>query len=166
MLFASRPVWGMMMGVICALTWYSSALGQADLVDFSDDSLRLRYETLVQEIRCPKCQNQNLSDSNSAISVDLRRQVQRLLEEGKTDDEIKSYLVDRYSTFILYEPVFGGSTMFLWLAPIIFVLGALSTAIIMKRKYGSMSNDNENQDHILTKEERTRLAKLTLKEDK
>ena len=165
MLISGRPVWGMIVGALFALTWFGSALGQADLVSFSDDSLRTRYETLVQELRCPKCQNQNLADSNSAISVDLRRQIQRLLEEGKTDAEIKNYLVDRYSTFILYEPVFRGPTMFLWLAPIILVLGALGTAIIMRRKYSSMNGYNESHNHVLTREERSRLSKITLEED-
>jgi cytochrome c-type biogenesis protein CcmH len=93
-----------------------------DVVDFSDESLRPRYQQLIVELRCPKCQNQNLADSNSPISVDLRRQVQRLLEEGKSNTEIKTYLSDRYSDFILYRPQVKQNTWALWIAPIILLL--------------------------------------------
>jgi cytochrome c-type biogenesis protein CcmH len=93
-----------------------------DVVDFSDESLRPRYQQLIVELRCPKCQNQNLADSNSPISVDLRNQVQRLLEEGKSNDEIKTYLSDRYSDFILYRPQVKQNTWALWIAPILLLL--------------------------------------------
>ena len=70
---------------LITLIFCELALGQSPLIDFSKDSLRYRYEELIEELRCPKCQNQNLADSNSPISGDLRRQIHRLLEEGKSD---------------------------------------------------------------------------------
>ena len=79
-------------------------LANAEVVAFSDESLRPRYQQLIEELRCPKCQNQNLADSNSPISNDLRAQVQRLLEEDLSYQQIKDYLVARYSEFILYRP--------------------------------------------------------------
>lgn len=100
-------------------------LANAEVVAFSDESLRSRYQQLIEELRCPKCQNQNLADSNSPISNDLRAQVQRLLEEGMSDQQIKDYLVARYSEFILYRPEVNQSTWLLWGSPIVFVLMGL-----------------------------------------
>lgn len=100
-------------------------LANAEVVVFSDESLRPRYQQLIEELRCPKCQNQNLADSNSPISNDLRAQVQRLLEEGMSDQQIKDYLVARYSEFILYRPEVNQSTWLLWGSPIVFVLMGL-----------------------------------------
>jgi len=97
-------------------------LANAEVVEFSDESLRPRYQQLLEELRCPKCQNQNLADSNSPISNDLRVQVQRLLEEELSDQQVKDYLVARYSEFILYRPEVNQSTWLLWGSPIIFVL--------------------------------------------
>jgi len=106
-----------------------------DVVDFSDESLRPRYQQLIQELRCPKCQNQNLADSNSPISIDLRRQVQLLLEEGKSNAEIKTYLSDRYSDFILYRPQVKQNTWALWLAPIVLLfIGLLILVRIFQRQ--------------------------------
>ena len=82
----------------------SQLLASSEIVEFSDESLRGRYQQLIQELRCPKCQNQNLADSNAPISQDLRAQVQGLLEEGMSDRQIKDYLKARYSDFILYRP--------------------------------------------------------------
>jgi cytochrome c-type biogenesis protein CcmH len=108
---------------LCLLLMISCELvAGVDVVNFSDETLRPRYQQLIQELRCPKCQNQNLADSNSPISVDLRRQIQRLLEEGKDNDEIKSYLSSRYSDFILYRPQVKENTWFLWAAPIVLLL--------------------------------------------
>lgn len=93
-----------------------------DLVVFSDPSYAARYQTMILELRCPKCQNQNLADSNSPISQDLRAEVQRLLELGMTNGEIQQHLTERYSEFILYRPQVNKSTYLLWIAPIVILL--------------------------------------------
>ena len=100
----------------------SVAVAVEGVVNFSDESLRPRYQQLLEELRCPKCQNQNLADSNSAISQDLRAEVQRLLEQDLSDAEIKEYLKNRYSEFILYRPEVNRANWFLWAAPVILVL--------------------------------------------
>ncbi len=97
-------------------------MANAEVVPFSDESLRPRYQQLIEELRCPKCQNQNLADSNSPISQDLREQVRQLLEEGLTDAEIKDYLKSRYSEFILYRPELNQNTWLLWGAPVLFLM--------------------------------------------
>lgn len=123
------------LGFLLLLLISCDLIAGVDVVDFSDESLRPRYQQLIQELRCPKCQNQNLADSNSPISIDLRRQVQLLLEEGKSNAEIKTYLSDRYSDFILYRPQVKQNTWALWLAPIVLLLiGLLILVRILKRQ--------------------------------
>jgi len=123
------------LGFLLLLLISCDLIAGVDVVDFSDETLRPRYQQLVQELRCPKCQNQNLADSNSPISIDLRRQVQLLLEEGKSNAEIKTYLSDRYSDFILYRPQVKQNTWALWLAPIVLLLiGLLILVRILKRQ--------------------------------
>jgi cytochrome c-type biogenesis protein CcmH len=121
---------------LCLLLFIGCDLiASVDMVEFSDESLRPRYQQLVQELRCPKCQNQNLADSNSPISVDLRKQVQRLLEEGNSNEQIKDYLTSRYSDFILYRPQVKQNTWALWIAPIVLLfLGLLILYRIFQRQ--------------------------------
>ena len=103
-----------------ALSGFVSAT--SELVEFSDPSYRARYQQLITELRCPKCQNQNLADSNSPISLDLRNEVQRLLENGLSNQEIETYLTNRYSAFILYRPEVNKNTYLLWVSPLIILL--------------------------------------------
>ena len=103
-----------------ALSGFVSAT--SELVEFSDPSYRARYQQLITELRCPKCQNQNLADSNSPISRDLRNEVQRLLEDGLSNQEIEIYLTNRYSAFILYRPEVNKNTYLLWVSPLIILL--------------------------------------------
>ena len=120
----------------------SAAMAVEDVVKFSDESLRPRYQQLLEELRCPKCQNQNLADSNSAISQDLRAEVQRLLEQDLTDAEIKEYLKNRYSEVILYRPEVNRATWFLWAAPVVLVLmGGLIVLRLSRRKKPSGSEE-------------------------
>ncbi|GAB3481057.1 cytochrome c-type biogenesis protein [Marinomonas epiphytica] len=84
-----------------------------------------RYFSLIEELRCPKCQNQNLADSESQIAADLREQVFLLLKEGKTDQEIMDYMVARYGEFVLYRPVYKPGTWLLWYGPFSLLIGGL-----------------------------------------
>ena len=125
----------------------NTAMAVEDVVSFSDESLRPRYQQLLEELRCPKCQNQNLADSNSAISQDLRAEVQRLLEQELTDAEIKEYLKNRYSEFILYRPEVNRATWFLWAAPVLLVL--LGGLIVLRLSRRKTSSDPEPADKNL-----------------
>ncbi len=90
-----------------------------DVQEFSSDELRLRYQNLVDDLRCPMCQNQNLAGSDSPIAADLRREIARMLEQGWSDREIREFLVERYGTFILYRPPVAGATLWVWVLPLI-----------------------------------------------
>lgn len=144
-------------------------LANAEVVEFSDESLRPRYQQLVEELRCPKCQNQNLADSNSPISKDLRVQVQQLLEEGLTDQQIKDYLKARYSEFILYRPEVNQATWLLWAAPVLFLIMGLLIIyrLYFRFKADSSSGSGYSSDSstieaasALNKDEQTRLDQL------
>lgn len=137
----------------------SAAMAVEDVVSFSDESLRPRYQQLLEELRCPKCQNQNLADSNSSISQDLRAEVQRLLEQDLTDAEIKDYLKNRYSEFILYRPEVNSSTWFLWAAPVVLVLlGGLIVLRLSRRK--KTSGMEETPISVRSTDQQQRLDKL------
>ena len=112
----------------------SLVVASTEVVEFSDESLRPRFQQLVEELRCPKCQNQNLADSNSPISQDLRREIQRMLEQQMTDQQIKDYLKSRYSEFILYRPEVNKSTWLLWGSPAVILLLGLLIAMRHNRQ--------------------------------
>ena len=115
-----------MMNRILALLAVSLVAFSASAIDseqaFDDPEMQARYEHLISEVRCVTCQNQTIKDSNAFIAADLRREIRRLMGEGKTDAEITDFLVTRYGDFVLYRPRFSGKTMVLWVAPFLLVL--------------------------------------------
>jgi len=110
---------------------------------FDDPELQARYEKIIAEVRCLKCQNQTIKDSNAFLASDLRREIRRLLEEGKTDDEIYDFLVARYGDFALYRPRASGRTLILWIAPMLFLLfGAFALTRIVRRRMAMPIDDD------------------------
>ncbi len=101
--------------------------------EFSDPLLEQRYQELSTELRCPKCQNQNIADSNAPISQDLRKLLHQQLEAGASDEEILDYMVARYGEFVRYRPRFSGATVMLWLAPALLVLAGITIALVTLR---------------------------------
>lgn len=89
---------------------------------FDDPVLQARYEKIISEVRCVTCQNQTIRDSNAFIASDLRREIRRLISEGKSDAEVADFLVTRYGDFVLYRPRLAGKTLFLWIAPFFLIL--------------------------------------------
>ena len=89
--------------------------------EFSDPELEARFQKLNDEFRCLVCQNQTLADSNAGLAADLRDQVKRLLEEGKSDPEISAYMVARYGDFVLYKPPVKSTTWLLWIGPFLLL---------------------------------------------
>jgi len=116
------------------LTWLLSSwlafAGCALAVDaqegFDDPVLNERYRALIREIRCPKCQNESIAESDAPVAADLRREVRRLIAEGASDDEIKTFLASRYGEFVLYRPRLTPTTLAIWAAPFVLLgLGGL-----------------------------------------
>jgi cytochrome c-type biogenesis protein CcmH len=119
-----------------------------EIYDFSSQELLERYEQLTQELRCPKCQNQNLADSDSEISSDLRREIYLMLEEGQSDQQIKDFLVARYGTFVLYNPPVSGTTLWVWLVPVFFALGGalLVWRILLQASKRPINSDGDDEE--------------------
>jgi cytochrome c-type biogenesis protein CcmH len=90
-----------------------------------DPDLDARVMHLSAQLRCLVCQNQSIAESEADLAQDLRREVRELLAAGKTDAQVREYLVDRYGDFVLYDPPFKPSTLLLWLGPLLLALGAL-----------------------------------------
>ncbi|NNF40654.1 MAG: cytochrome c-type biogenesis protein CcmH, partial [Woeseiaceae bacterium] len=100
-----------------------------------DPELQARYEKLISEVRCLKCQNQSIKDSNVFLASDLRREIRRMIAEGKTDPEILDFLVTRYGDFALYRPRTTGKTLVLWIAPFLLVLlGGYAMFRVLRRR--------------------------------
>ena len=95
-----------------------------DAYPFPDEQLQQRYDGLIAELRCPQCLNTNLAGSDAMIAQDLRREVHRMLLDGHTDDEILSFMYERYGDFILYRPRWGAGTLVLWLSPLLLLMFA------------------------------------------
>ena len=99
------------------------AASTVEVHEFNDPDVEARYYGLIDELRCPKCQNTNLAGSDAPIARDLRETVYRLLvEEQQTDAQIREFLVARYGDFVLYDPPFNAGTAALWLLPLLALL--------------------------------------------
>ena len=104
-------------------------------VDYRSAAEEQRFKALTAELRCVMCQNQSIADSNAPIAHDLRREVLALMREGRSDDEIKQYLVERYTDFVLYEPPMRGGNWLLWIGPFLILLaGGIAVYRIIRRK--------------------------------
>ena len=93
-----------------------------DAYPFPDEQLQQRYDGLIAELRCPQCLNTNLAGSDAMIAQDLRREVHEMLLEGYDDDEILTFMYERYGDFILYRPRLGFGTLILWLGPLLLLV--------------------------------------------
>jgi cytochrome c-type biogenesis protein CcmH len=103
--------------------------------EFANAQMEEDYKTLVAELRCLVCQNQNLADSNAELAVDMRAKVYSMLNEGKSKTEIADFMVARYGDFVLYRPPVKTSTFMLWFGPFIFLLiGALIAVSYVRRQ--------------------------------
>jgi cytochrome c-type biogenesis protein CcmH len=138
----TRPYLAALWFVFLALMLHMPARAVIETYEFDSDLQRQRYRDFIEELRCPKCQNQNLAGSNSPISADLRRELHRLLLEGKSDQEIVDYMVSRYGEFVLYRPPMNKHTAVLWLLPVaLLALGALVVFMLLRRRSPVMAVD-------------------------
>ena len=111
-----------------------AGLAAAAPLRFADATEEARFRALVSELRCVMCQNQSLADSDAQIARDLRAQVLRLMRDGRSDAEIKDYLVERYSDFVLYRPPMKPSTWLLWFGPALVLVGGAATVFAIVRR--------------------------------
>ena len=139
------------------------ALAAIDTYEFETEEQRARFYELSGELRCPKCQNQNIADSNSPIANDLRREIHRMLGEGQSNDQIVDFMVMRYGDFVRYRPALTAQTAVLWFAPALFLLAGLGTLIFMLRKRGRAQKASSGRH--LDADEQQRLRTLLEKKN-
>lgn len=146
---------------LCVLCLSLAARASVEVEQLSSPQLEARYQVLIEEMRCPKCVNQNLAGSDSLVAGDLRREIRRLLEEGFTDAEISDYMVARYGDFVLYRPPLQRNTVALWVAPGLFAaIGLLALIVIVVRSRSGTGALQDDSSTELTEEERQRLQRL------
>ncbi|AIF47677.1 cytochrome c-type biogenesis protein [Dyella japonica] len=125
--------------MVFALLFLIAGIAFAQAIDplpFKDHAQEVRFQNLTRELRCLVCQNENLADSNADLARDLRHEVFNLMQQGKSDDEIKQYLVDRYSDFVLYDPPMKTSTLLLWFGPLVILLAGAAVVVVTVRRRG------------------------------
>lgn len=115
----------------------ANAMATQDVHHFDSPKDKALYLELTEQLRCPKCQNQNIADSNANIAKDLRAKVYKLINEGNNKTEIVDFMVERYGYFVYYKPPFNAATMILWLLPIAFVL--MTMLLIWRKSKSSLS---------------------------
>lgn len=142
---------------LALLAWGMPVRAAIDLYTFDSAQQEQTFRELTRELRCPKCQNQDIADSNASLARDLRDKSYQMVRAGKSKQEVIDYMVARYGNFILYDPPLMFSTLILWLAPIGVMVGGIAVALRRTRRPAT--------DGRLTEAEQQRLARL-LDEDK
>jgi cytochrome c-type biogenesis protein CcmH len=113
--------------------------GLAQAIDtgraFEDPVQQQRYERLIRDLRCLVCQNQSIADSNAMLAGDLRREVRDMMIAGRTDEQIRDFMTERYGDFVLYRPPVRPRTWLLWAAPVLLLFGGVATAgfVVLRR---------------------------------
>ena len=110
---------------------------------FPDPALQARYETLTHELRCLVCQDETVADSNAELAADFRRQIHDMVAAGKSDAEIKSYMVHRYGDFVLYKPPVQSNTALLWVGPFVLLLIALTVVFLVVRRRAGQPEEGD-----------------------
>lgn len=121
--------------VISIIIFPISTFATIDGLEFSNPALEDRFKQLNHELRCPKCQNQTIADSNAPIAKDLRHQIYQMLEAGNSNAEIVNFLVERYGEFVRYQPMLEKATWLLWFGPVIFLIIGLLMIGVLKRRH-------------------------------
>jgi cytochrome c-type biogenesis protein CcmH len=107
---------------------------QSNEIANPDPKVEARLKVIAHELRCLVCQNQTIADSDAPLAVDLRQQTRKMIAEGKSDEEIRAYMVERYGDFVLYKPPFNAVTAMLWVGPALLIFGGLAGLVVMLRR--------------------------------
>jgi cytochrome c-type biogenesis protein CcmH len=109
---------------------------------FDDPAQQARYERLIRDLRCLVCRSESIADSNAPLAADLRREVDSLIREGKSDAEIHTFMTERYGDFVLLRPPVTPRTWLLWAAPGLFLVGGLAVVLVVVRRRASAARSN------------------------
>ncbi|MFJ5391072.1 cytochrome c-type biogenesis protein [Pectobacterium sp. CHL-2024] len=129
-----------------ALLLSFSVLASSEVLRFDNDMQEQQFRELTMQLRCPKCQNNSIADSNSMIASDMRQKVYELMQQGQTKEQVVDYMVDRYGYFVTYEPPITPFTILLWLLPALFLAAGAWMIIRRARRIRSAKEPMSEQD--------------------
>ena len=133
--------------LLAALLLATTTMGAEEPLQFDNPEQEARFNDLASELRCLVCQNQTLSDSDAPLAQDLRSEIFAMMAQGKSDDEIKAFMVERYGDFVLYRPPLQTNTLVLWLAPLLLLaVGGLVTARAVRRRAAQLEAEEAAED--------------------
>ena len=137
-----------MLRIVLLLLLAMPAFAAIDVYQFDNEQQEQRFRILSEELRCPKCQNQSIADSDAGIAQDMRTRVHTMILEGKSDEDIVDYFVSRYGDFVSYRPPVNAGTSILWLGPILLLLGGAVLIVILLRNASrkAAADDEASQD--------------------
>ncbi|MDO9757305.1 cytochrome c-type biogenesis protein CcmH [Glaesserella parasuis] len=138
------------------------SIASTDMQQFDNAQQESDYRALIQELRCPQCQNNNIADSNATIATDMRNKTLELLKQGKSKDEVVSYMVERYGNFVTYDPPITPATILLWLMPLLLIGVGLSIMFKRKKRVQAVSSEQKNANVVDT----ARLNQILNEKDK
>lgn len=139
---------------LIAFLFSFNVLAAIDTFQFKDEAQEQQFRQLTEQLRCPKCQNNSIADSNAMIASDMRLKVYELMQQGKTKQQIIDYMVQRYGNFVTYEPPLTPATIILWVLPGLFILGGAVVIVMRSRKrrvHFSDEPESETQPAITRK---------------
>jgi cytochrome c-type biogenesis protein CcmH len=129
---------------ILILTCFSSLVAATeDNFHFDSPEQNALFLSLTKELRCPKCQNQNIADSDAMIAVDLRRKVYELLQKDYDRKQVIDFMKQRYGDFVYYQPPVNPMTIWLWLLPVLFIVVAVAGIVISRKRQTAEINDDQ-----------------------
>ncbi|MFI8416781.1 cytochrome c-type biogenesis protein [Serratia sp. NPDC078593] len=149
-----------MLLILCALlSWHAAAA--IDNYTFDSVAQEQQYRALTEQLRCPKCQNNSIADSNAIIAADMRTKVYELMMQGQSKQQIIDYMVARYGNFVTYEPPVTPATLILWLGPVLFVLIGGAVVIMRSRRHRRAAQNDD-----FSEQQQQRLAALLKETDR
>ncbi|OOS23528.1 cytochrome c-type biogenesis protein [Moraxella pluranimalium] len=146
------------MALLLGMSISTMAMASIDIYEFDSPQQEAQYRGLIEEFRCPKCQNQNLAGSDAPIAQDLKQKTYEMVKDGRSDTEIRNYMFERYGDFISYKPPVRPSTWILWFFPPVLLVLLILGWIYKARKGRSQLSADDTQ--ALSSSEEAKLAKI------
>ncbi|WFF37906.1 cytochrome c-type biogenesis protein CcmH [Moraxella nasibovis] len=141
----------------------TSAWANIEVYEFKTAEDETRYRALIEELRCPKCQNQNLAGSDAPIALDLKQKTYEMINDGRSDTEIRDYMFERYGDFISYKPPVRPSTWILWFFPPLLLVLLIGGWLLKVKRPRAVP---EATDTKLSEKEEVRLSEILKAHDK
>ncbi|OAN18826.1 cystathionine gamma-synthase [Photobacterium jeanii] len=148
-------------GLMLALLTSTSAVAAIEVHSFDNVDQEEAFQELTATLRCPKCQNNTIADSDAPLARDMRQKVYDMLQQGKDKEDVVDYMVARYGNFVTYEPPVMLSTIILWLGPLFFIVGGFTVLVLRSRRNNEpQAAANDDLDEAEAKRLKAMLAEM------